>query len=118
MLMLVIDVTDSNSRSSLDSWHAQFVKLAKPKCPDKLPVIVVGNKVDQTRADTGGGSRTGENNTQQDKQQSAAPPINREEVISWCRSKTTNFCYIETSAVTGEGVEEAFRSATVRGLAA
>lgn len=107
--MLVIDVTDLNSFSSLDSWHAQFVKLAKPKCPDKLPLVVMGNKVDQTRASTG-------NETLRGDKQSAAP-ISRDEVIRWCRSKTTNFCYIETSAATGEGVEEAFRTAAVRGLA-
>ena len=42
--ILVYDITDSRSFTSLENWRGEFLKEAAPEDPDKFPFILVGTK--------------------------------------------------------------------------
>ncbi|KAI6657449.1 Ras-related protein Rab-7a [Oopsacas minuta] len=84
--VLVYDVTQPNSFKNLESWRDDFLIQASPRYPEKLPFVVLGNKVD---LDTRG------------------VPIRRAQ--AWCDSKN-NTPYFETSAKEAINVEQAFEA--------
>lgn len=77
--MLVYDISNPESFKNLDKWVAEMDE----NLGRKVPVLLVGNKADLERK------------------------VSRDEAIAY--AKKNNFLYIEVSAKTGEGVEDAFK---------
>ena len=43
---MVYDMTDSSSFEHLATWKKHFMMKSQPDEPDKLPILVLGNKLD------------------------------------------------------------------------
>jgi len=82
--LAVYDVTQPESIESLDSWVTEVRELADTF--SDLPVILVGNKID-LRPEV---------------------PFSVKTMQGFVKSKSLNADFIETSAKTGEAIEEAF----------
>ena len=83
--VLVYDVTLPSSFKNLESWRDDFLIQASPRHPEKLPFVVLGNKVDL---------------------ENRGVPARRAQ--AWCDSNNTP--YFETSAKEGINVEQAFEA--------
>lgn len=85
---LVFDLTRANTFEDLSNWHAEMKEIIKKD----IPFVIIGNKVDLVE----GQSRD----------------VNLSKIYEFI--KTNDSIYIETSAKTGEKVENAFRELTLR----
>ncbi|XP_038985546.1 ras-related protein Rab7 [Phoenix dactylifera] len=85
--VLVFDVTNPSSFSSLYDWHKQFLEMARPSDREKFPFVLLGNK-----ADTDGQTRR------------RVPEVRAKQ---WC-SMRGNIRYFETSARDNQNVDAAF----------
>ncbi len=82
--VFVFDVTDKDSFEDLDSWVQLFFdQLAEGK-RDGFPVILIGNKADKGRE-----------------------AVSKDTIKQWC-DRNNHMKYFETSAKTGQGLDEAF----------
>jgi small GTP-binding protein len=81
--LLVYDVTNPESFKNLDKWVAEL----EENLGRKVPVLLVGNKIDLERK------------------------VSREEAVGYAMKN--KFQFVECSAKTGEGVEDAFRKLAV-----
>ncbi len=82
--LAVYDVTQPKSLESLDIWVQEVRERAGTY--DELPVVLVGNKID-LRDEV---------------------PSNLKTIQGFVKSKSLNAGFVETSAKTGEAIEEAF----------
>jgi Ras-related protein Rab-7A len=89
--LLVFDLSNKASFTSLDKWKKNFISNAAPANPDKFPFLVVANKKDL-------GNQA----------------VSLDEVQAWARSNG-NMPVIMTSAMNGEGVMDAFKQAAENG---
>lgn len=92
--LLVYDVNEPKSFTSLSTWCDEFLIQSTPSDPDNFPFVVLGNKID----------------VEEQRQ------VTEKRARSWCESRG-NVQYFETSAKTADGVEEAFIAATKMALA-
>jgi len=90
MVMLVFDLTNRKSFENLDSWRQEFMLQANIEDPDKFPVVVVGNKVDQEKDRV----------------------VSTKRAEEYC--KQNGLVYFETSARDGINVEQAFSNVIKR----
>ena len=90
--ILTFDVTSKQSFERLAFWKKNFLDQAAPTNPDSFPFIVCGNKIDL------------ENRT-----------VTKEEAQAWC-DKNGGYPYIETSAVSSNGVESLFTQTSTRAM--
>jgi len=81
--LLCYDVTNPQSFENLDKWLAELDE----NVGKKIPVLLVGNKIDLERK------------------------VPREKAIEYANKH--GFLFVETSAKTGEGVEEAFKKLAI-----
>ena len=93
--ILVYDVNEPKTFTSLDTWCEEFLIQSTPSDPDNFPFVVLGNKID----------------VEESRQ------VTEKRARSWCESKG-NVQYFETSAKTADGVEEAFVAAAKSALMA
>ena len=93
VLILVFDVTQAKTFESLDGWHKQFIEHAKPKSPETLPVVVLGNKTDD-------GERQ----------------VSREDALRWCAAKGDCFLYFEVSAKEGGILKDVSEIVALKGV--
>ncbi|KAL7718356.1 Sphingomyelin phosphodiesterase [Entamoeba marina] len=91
--MLVFDVTNTRSFEKLTMWKDEFLKHADPPSPSRFPFVVVGNKCDCWAV------------------------VTRDDVEQWILQNDINAIYVETSALSGEGVNVAFEAAARGALA-
>ena len=82
--LAVYDVTQPKSLDSLDSWVAEVRE--RSETFEELPIVIVGNKID-LRPEI---------------------PSSLKTLQGFVKSKSLNADFVETSAKTGEAVEEAF----------
>lgn len=78
-VMLVYDVSDPQSFSSLDHWLAEATQFGMPR---DLPVVVCANKVDKVRR------------------------VSEEEGRAWAQPR--GYAYFETSAASGANISDLF----------
>eukprot|EP00768_Dysnectes_brevis_P003587 gnl/Dysnectes_brevis/2552_a3071_2629.p1 GENE.gnl/Dysnectes_brevis/2552_a3071_2629~~gnl/Dysnectes_brevis/2552_a3071_2629.p1 ORF type:complete len:214 (-),score=39.34 gnl/Dysnectes_brevis/2552_a3071_2629:69-710(-) len=83
--ILVFDVTKQKTLIALDSWRDEFLIQAGPGDQDRFPFMVLGNMIDKE-------GRT----------------VPRTRAESWCSTKGSSITYMETSAMRGDNVHEAF----------
>ena len=86
--LLTFDLTDPSSFNNLDMWRSEFVRHANVEVPDSFPFLLLGNKADL----------------------SDQIKVTQDQVKDWC-SKNGNMPFFETSAKTGNNVEQAFQKA-------
>ncbi|KAL2424194.1 Ras-related protein RABB1b [Exophiala dermatitidis] len=88
--LLVFDITRRSSFESVTGWLNDLRQIAE----EGIVVILVGNKSDLAAESTGvdGGTKRA---------------VTKEEAEDWCRRENV-VKYVETSAKSGEGVEQAF----------
>ncbi|KAH3757521.1 Rab GTPase [Pelomyxa schiedti] len=82
--VLVFDVTDQETFNSMDQWYGAFLSSQDKTIP---PCILFGNKTDATERRI----------------------VTRQMAESWC-TVTGNIPYYETSALTGNNVDNAFQT--------
>ncbi|KAJ9273609.1 hypothetical protein DTO212C5_243 [Paecilomyces variotii] len=85
--LLVFDITRPSTFASVTQWLHDLRQIAE----DGIVVVLVGNKLDLA-------TENGDPNQ---------PRVTREEAEEWCRQNNV-VRYVETSAKSGEGVEQAF----------
>ena len=83
--VLCFDLTSAESFGRLDYWKRNFLDQASPPNPATFPFLVIGNKSDGERA------------------------VTRMQADEWCTA--AGYEYFETNAISGEGVEAAFKRA-------
>ncbi|PLW16192.1 hypothetical protein PCASD_11190 [Puccinia coronata f. sp. avenae] len=88
--LLVFDTTHRKSFLNLSQWHEDLKSYGDPE----LTVIVVGNKSDLCQS------------TSDDRAATLSREVTHEEARTWAEERGLE--YIETSAKTGDNVEEAF----------
>lgn len=81
---LVFDLNNPASFENLNKWKKNFLENAAPAEPEKFPFILIGNKTDLERK------------------------VTADQVSAW-RAQNGNMPYLETHAVAGTKVEDAFR---------
>ena len=86
--LLVYDITNTKSFTSLETWKREFLRQAGPQNPDAFPFIVLGNKADR-----------------EDERK-----VTKEKVRIWCETHG-KMPYFETSAKDQTNVGEAFAKA-------
>jgi Ras-related protein Rab-2A len=91
--LLVFDITRRATFNSVTSWLHDLRQIAE----DNVIVVLVGNKSDLAGASTVEASQSTANKRQ----------VTREEAEEWCRQNNV-LTYVETSAKSGAGVENAF----------
>ena len=84
--VLVYDVTQQSSFKNLESWRDDFLIQASPRYPERIPFLVLGNKVDLEHRSV---------------------PARRAQ--AWC-DNNNNTPYFETSAKEAINVEQAFEA--------
>ena len=85
---IVFDLTSKKSFNNIQNWHKELIEFIENK---KLPIIIVGNKKD----------------LEDDRLISYDEGVELARTLS--NLNESNITYIETSALTGENVEDAFR---------
>ncbi|MHA1437298.1 MAG: GTP-binding protein [Promethearchaeota archaeon] len=84
--LLIFDLTRENTFKELSTWHSEMIKVLGKD----VPFALIGNKSDLVKKNR--------------------EKINRSEIIEFAKAK--NSIYIETSAKTGQNVENAFLELT------
>ena len=83
---LVYDITNPKSFQSLEMWRKSFFDNASPSNPGKFPFVLVGNKTD----------------LEEERQVSAA------DAQKWVKACSGDMPFVETSALNGQNVQQAF----------
>jgi Ras-related protein Rab-2A len=91
--LLVFDITRPSTFASVTQWLQDLRQIAE----EGIVVVLVGNKSDLA---VGGNKSEGDANVNQSR-------VTRQEAEEWCRLNNV-VRYVETSAKSGEGVEQAF----------
>jgi len=89
--VLVFDVNSMKSFEDLDNWRDEFLIQACPVDPDNFPIMVLGNKIDES----GGTLRQ----------------VSEKKAKAWCAAKG-NLPYFEVSAKENVNVDPAFLTIT------
>ena len=88
--VLVYDITSDQTFSKIDQWRSNFMTQASPEDPKKFPFLLLGNKIDK-----------------EDSRQ-----VDRRKGENYARQYNMEF--FETSALTGQSVDEAIREIASR----
>ena len=86
--LLVYDITNQKSFSSLETWKNEFIRQAGPKNPEAFPFVVLANKADRDNE----------------------RKITMEKAKGWCESHG-KMPHFETSAKDQTNVNDAFTEA-------
>ena len=97
--LLVFDITRRRTFEDITTWLQDLRQIAE----ENIVVVLVGNKSDLA-PDSAVSSVSNAKNQRQ---------VSREEAEEWCRQNKV-MKYVETSAKSGEGVEQAFLEVTER----
>jgi len=90
--IIVYGLDDYRSRQSVIKWRDEFLITANPTDPHQFPLVIVGNKLDMV------------NNTSKN----TYIPYRTDPCLKQIFSESEATKYIETSAKTGDGIDEAF----------
>ena len=106
--LLVYDITRRATFTHVTDWLADLRQIAEPD----IVVVLVGNKSDLAPASTASGSEANEQGGEGAEEASSSAAENRrqvtrEEAEAWCKANDV-LKFVETSAKSGEGVENAF----------
>ena len=91
--LLVYDITNPRSFTSLENWKREFLRQSAPRNPETFPFIVLGNKSDKE----------------------SERKIQIEKVTKWCEDNG-NMPFFETSAKEHKNVTNAFDQAAKMAL--